>query len=545
MKASESKGAKRAIRKIKREVRTRKRQPETQAIVLAKPNLPQAQIVSAVPTIQRAVQNMEQVRRFVVKCLNTDLKRRLAKLKPGEQLDKDERERLEIDWGTIPTVDKPFLKQPGAEKFMLWLNLRPKFHTREVELPEGHLEVVCRVVMHAKKTGEEVFEGPDCSCTTMESNYRFRYQERAPDEPKPSKEDAEKLKAKGLGKWRKKAVWAHGKKTGDEWVWLDRVENPNIYDERNKVRQIGEKRAVVKCVRNMGGMSELFISDPGEWEVGDEDFGSPFEDADYTPSGRQIVTQDGTTPSGKPVTHEAQQKAVLDQHLENYKKSEAEQIEKLKAQGAKVKPEPPKGTIEWHWLGEKDMAYVDGDGLPAMLDTIKANTLATWMPTSKRWVVPVGDAEKVKAICKEANYKFVEIQDERVSAATPAPPPAAEKAAVPERAKIPSDPLPSESKVVPAAAFITEVSVAATGSDKLPNRLRVKWGGLVLAAFDKKLFEYLRLAQGKEAELILAGNRASIVGIKRIGNRMFDGDGHTPIINNSEDRPANTASLFQ
>lgn len=537
MKSSESKSNKHAIRKIKREVRTRKRPVETQAIVLAKPNQPPAQLVSAVPTIQRAVQNMEQVRRFVVKCLNTDLQRRMAKLKPGEQLDKDERERLEIDWGTIPTVDKPFLKQPGAEKFMLWLNLRPKFHTREAELPGGHLEVVCRVVMHAKKTGEEVFEGPDCSCTTMESNYRFRYQERPPDEPKPNKEDAEKLKAKGLGKWKKKAVWAHGKNTAAEWVWLDRVENPNIHDERNKVRQIAEKRAVVKCVRNMGGMSELFISDPGEWEVTDEDFGSPFEDADYTPSGRKIVTAEGMSPSGAPVTFEAQkaaaveqQKQVLDRHLENYKKREAEQIEQLKKEGVTIPPEKPKGTIEWHWLGEREMAYLAGDGLPALLDTIKANCLATWMPTSKCWVVPVGDREKVKAICAESNYKFVEIQDKVPGAEAPAKP-------EPERAA-------REGTPAPGSAIIHDVSVAQTGPDKLPSRLRVKWGTLVLIVFDKKLFEYLRLGVGKEAELILATNRASITGIRRIGSREFDSDGHTPVIQNGEDRPQTTASLF-
>ena len=313
---------------------------------------------------------------------------------------------------------------------------------------------------------------------------------------------------------------------------------------------------------------------------------------EYTPSGRQIVSADTPSmnaPVIKTLEASVERADESNPYLKAAQEREAEQIAKLKAEGHEIKTKPkkdssegqhpaqaitdarsprpasptsaetrstakadrsvpessaPKGTIEWHWLGEKDMAYVAGDGLPAMLDTIKANTLATWMPTSKRWVVPVGDAEKVKAICKEGNYNFVEIQDAKVSAETPAPSQAAEQAG-PERAQIPSTPLSSQAlKLVPASAFITEVSVAANGPDKLPNRLRVKWGGLVLAAFDKKLFEYLRLAQGKEAELILAGNRASIVGIKRIGNRMFDGDGHTPIINNSEDRPANTASLF-
>lgn len=260
---------------------------------------------SAIPSVQETVKNMEQVRRFITKCMNVDLGIALAKLRADDKMvpadkvkaETDIRSRLEIDWGTIPGVDKPFLKQPGAEKVLFWLNLKPEFVTQEITLGEGHLEIVCRVNVIHKKTKEHVFQGPDCSCTTMESNYRFRYVERT-DGPPPRDDEKDRLVAAKLGYFRKKKEWKNGKYVGDKWVWYDRVENPNIYDERNKVRQIGQKRALVKCCRNMGALSEIFVADPGEWEIPDLDEGSPAMDMDYTEGGRKI-TVDGKAPSGR------------------------------------------------------------------------------------------------------------------------------------------------------------------------------------------------------------------------------------------------------
>ena len=271
---------------------------ETALTVIGPP--PSVQLVSAVPTVLQTAANLEKVRRFVSRCMNVDLQRELRKLKGRENLTIDQRvkeeiairEKFEIDWGTIPGVDKPFLKQPGAEKFCFWLNIRPKFIKVVTDLGGGHMEIACHVVAYSKRTGEEVFEGPECSCTTMESNYRFRWAERdTTQRPKPTTDQADALKMQGLGRWRKKAIWAHGRFVKDEWVWYDRIENPNIYDERNKVRQIGEKRALVKLVRNMGALSEIFTSDPSEWEIPEEELGTPQQDAEYTKSGRHIVTE--------------------------------------------------------------------------------------------------------------------------------------------------------------------------------------------------------------------------------------------------------------
>lgn len=298
MRATKRKGAASRRPKPRKASRKQRRAPQqpNNAIILHRPSVPAVQVISAVPSVVNTMKSLEQVRRFVSQCMNVDLQKALAKLKPGEKLDSDVRERLEVDWGTIPGVDKPFLKQPGAEKVLFWLNLRPSFSKKEHSLGDGHLEIVAAVKVITKKTNEEVFEGPDCSCSTMESNYRFRFEERVDREGNPvipDRQESESLKARRLGKFKKKAVWARGRKTGEVWVWLDRIENPNIHDERNKVRQIGQKRALVKCVRNMGALSEIFVSDPADWQLPEEEFNAgPVEDSQYTEGGRRIITED-------------------------------------------------------------------------------------------------------------------------------------------------------------------------------------------------------------------------------------------------------------
>lgn len=296
-KTAGAKSHKQSVPERRRRENARARVAPTKTTALAKVAKPKILAVpaSVIPAVNETVENLERVRRFISKCLNTDLQRRVSQLKPGQVLAQRDRDRLEIDWGTIPGVDKPFLKQPGAEKFLFWLTLRPHFRTECFEMPNGHLEVVCSATVYHKKANEIVFEGPQCSCSTMETNYRFRWAKRE-NAPSPEKDEAAQLKAAGLGKWRKERPWAHGKQSAvEEWVWYDRVENPNVHDERNKVRQMAQKRAMVKAVRNMGALSEIFTSDPGEWDIPEEE-GSPYEDMDHAPSGRRI-TVDGRKPS--------------------------------------------------------------------------------------------------------------------------------------------------------------------------------------------------------------------------------------------------------
>lgn len=530
---------KQAKRKAAPKRKTKAKKKVTQAIVLA--NAPPAPIalrgdVSVIPQIEQTVQNMERVRRFVSKCLNVDLQRELAKLekktfaKP-EDKQKEEiaiRDRFEIDWGTIPGVDKPFLKQPGAEKFMFWLNLRPKFIARETEMGGGHLEIVAHVVVFSKKTNEEVFEGPDCSCTTMESNYRFRFAEGlAP----ASDAEKERLKSIGAGKFRKKKIWAHGKFQGEEWVWYERVENPNIHDERNKVRQIGEKRALVKCIRNMGAISEIFTSDPSEWVVEEEGEGSPVDDKDFTPGGRRILSKDGVSPSGRYKTQDAVEREA--------KEAQAKIVQEKTAPRAAAK-----GKIEVHWDGSVGHLRGDASALSALLPEIHKKCMAVWFDGDKAWGIPPDDTERLKIIVTAHGYDFVEVQAPGSHPSTALPGPSESSKPETTARKEAGGGVPQGEPPASVVGMIKKATTDTTSAKKIPI-LRVNIGGQILGCFDKKLWDYILAGVNREAELIVKGARRDIVGIKWIHLRKFEADGHTPIIQQDEDRPTDIPSLFR
>ena len=318
----------RNLRRYRR--RVEESRESTTAIVKVEPPPPPVALVRAftgvsmVPKVKQTVEDFERVRRFVTSCLNTDMQRWEAKNPYPEKGTRDQqhdweeqRMRLQVDWGTIPGNPKPFLMQPGAEKFLFWLELRPEYVNHEAELGDGHLELASRVLFFHKRTKEKVFDGPDCSCTTMETNYRYVWVEK--DDPCASTfsqghdksrcagcQRKAELKAIKMGRSRKIAEWARGKKVGDRWIWEERVDNPNIHNERNKVRQMGGKRALVKGVRNMGAISEIFTADPSEWDLASEEpDDSPESEMDYTDSGRKIYV-DGVSPSGRFVKHGGQ-----------------------------------------------------------------------------------------------------------------------------------------------------------------------------------------------------------------------------------------------
>ena len=133
--------------------------------------------------------------------------------------------------------------------------------------PEGHLEVIAKCKLLSKADGMEVFSGPSCSCSSMEVKFRYRFAKRdVQTEQLPDKKEADRLKAAGLGKWIKNKFAKSGE---NPWEWFDRIENRDIADTRNNVRQMAHKRALVKVVRNFGAMSEIFTEDPTEWNFAD------------------------------------------------------------------------------------------------------------------------------------------------------------------------------------------------------------------------------------------------------------------------------------
>lgn len=517
-----------------------KRPVKSQAIVLAKPQPLAApmQLTSAVVEVEQTIANLERVRRFVSKALNRDLQRETAKLAANkkfthEQRVKEEielRNRLEIDWGTIPGVDKPFLKQPGAEKFMFWLNLRPKFQVRERELPGEHLEIVGRVVFYSKKTGEEVFEGPDCSCSTMETNFRYRWAEV----DKPPDQECDRLKAIGMGRFKKVRRYAHGKFLKEEWAWFQRVENPNVTDSRNNVRQIGQKRMLVKGIRNMGALSEIFISDPSEWEdLGEPDEqGSPSEDADYTPSGRHVYQADGSSPSGRYQDTQKPPARVA---------PEAQNAPAGEPPKPRIPQQKPMGKIILTWPASKDgCCYISGD-IAKILPVIQNAMVCQWLESKKAYAIPETDAITLHDLVTSRGYAYEEFSAVPATGAPPATPPSqptAEKPVAPKGA-VAVNPLP--------AAAPSTGSVIKRAVPKMTRKgevLDMQWGSRSVGTWDKKLWPFIIAGVNEEAEFIMDKDNRYIVGIKRIGKRTFS-DGCVPEIQMNEERPTTTGELFR
>lgn len=201
-------------------------------------------------TIEQTVQRLSEVRKFIRSVLKED-----------------------TDYGRIPGVNRKFLLQPGAEKICVWLGLKPEFDRMERDLGDGHIECVVVARLVQRSTGNVLNEA-QASCSTMETNFRFRWAFTDP----PAKQEVERLKAQGAGRWvpaRMKAGKLVPKEKADKakpdgFLWQQRFENPNIYDERNKVRQMAEKRALVKAIRRTGAMSEIFSEDPSEWTFNDD-----------------------------------------------------------------------------------------------------------------------------------------------------------------------------------------------------------------------------------------------------------------------------------
>lgn len=580
--APASKEHRRKKAKKKNAVVLAKSQPQSSALA----KLPQAaQLTTERPTIQALINNVEEVRKFVARHLNVELAKFMSKAKPTDEkaLEKWERKRqdLEIDWGTIPGVGKPFLKQPGAEKFCLWLQLRPKYYNREIDLSNGHMKINSKVILFSKKTSEEVFEGPECSCSTMESNYRYRMAQSA---NKPDKAEADRLKSMGLGRWKKVAEWKGGKKVGDSWVWFERVENPNIYDEQNKVGQIGQKRALVKCVRGAGAMSEIFTSDPNEWDDvrSDDDVDSdPYTDMDFTASGRRIVEQDGHSPSGKPVTHEAKKaegraaaQAVADE--KTGKKPDS-------LPGAESEERDPfNGIVEIDQTNEAD-PVVRGD-IATILPVMQKNFRMTWKGDDHAWHIDGRDVENLFEMCRQLSYhywhflrdnekKIIKFADgKRIKESTDAPAATETPKGTPVDSQPVSAPQATTTPLKPGESLVTGIvkdyfdkTTTATQDTKDGRGNVIKRGrpsvpylnvlftdskkkATFLNAFDHKHFQPIAKARQSQAECVFivktgGSGHVNIIGIVRVGTQEFH-DG-LPVIPLNREAGSGTGELFK
>ena len=70
---------------------------------------------------------------------------------------------------------------------------------------------------------------------------------------KPADQNVEKkMVSDKIGKWNK---------SGNEWQWMERVENPDVIGLQNTIQKMAQKRAIVGAVLLATGASEFFTQD--------------------------------------------------------------------------------------------------------------------------------------------------------------------------------------------------------------------------------------------------------------------------------------------
>lgn len=447
--------------------------PEQAAPELAR--LQNDHTMQVVPSVKETIKRLENVRKFVVGCLNQGLKRAEAKAaKLGTPLTDAERRKLEVDYGTIPGADRPFLKQPGAEKIALWLHVRPEYTKTDVQLPEGHLETLARCRLISVATKDEVFQGPECSCSTMESNFRFRFAEA---NIAPAREEVARLVFEGRGKWKYTLVLENGRvlyKDGKpvlERKWHNRFDNPNIYDERNKVRQQAEKRALVKTVRNFGALSEIFVEDPTEWEFEPEHI--PERSATITEVGK--IVRD---PAHVPIPEQPKAAAapeVMD-----------------------GEPDGKGKTVQLVFLPDTTAAHVSGD-IAEITGFIKKQCQGAKLPDVDVYQIPANYVDVLAEQVREWGFSFQEVSRIR-----------------------------TDSK--PGCGVITQTKLAlkpgTSKTDYYQVLISTESGNSWYFCYNETLIAILAGAKGKDVDLIVNGK--TVVGARRIGIREYMEDGLTP-----------------
>lgn len=171
------------------------------------------------------------------------------------------------DYGVIPgTGEKPTLLLPGMEKLMRALRLRAEYHavsiTEDFDKGLFAYRYECRLIEY--DTGLCVATAIG-SCNSKESKYRWRQGERKC--PHCNKATIIKGKEEYGGGWlcfAKKGGCGAKFKSGDQTIEgqsVERVENPDIYDQVNTIDKIAQKRALASAIKGAANVSEHFTVD--------------------------------------------------------------------------------------------------------------------------------------------------------------------------------------------------------------------------------------------------------------------------------------------
>lgn len=165
---------------------------------------------------------------------------------------------VNIHYGKIPGIEKPFLFQPGAQVLAKTFNITVSFEetTRTLDLASGFVSYEYRATCF--HNGLAIGQGVG-SCNTFEDKYCFSAWQDAPEPDAPTKRE---LISQGLGKT--KPGWQG---SAPRWQQRHRKSPTELIAVQNTVQKMAGKRAYVCCVLNSTGGAEFFGQDielPGD-----------------------------------------------------------------------------------------------------------------------------------------------------------------------------------------------------------------------------------------------------------------------------------------
>lgn len=155
-------------------------------------------------------------------------------------------------YGRIPGTPKPTLLKPGAEKLCNTFMLDPQYEEVSCHEGEDFVSFRIRCTLYHQTTGNRIASGLG-ACNSREKKYRYTWID---SKEKPAKEEADKLKADGIGRWRNT-----GTKERPSWTWQNRKDNANPMDLQNTMYKMACKRALVAATLNATGASDIFTQD--------------------------------------------------------------------------------------------------------------------------------------------------------------------------------------------------------------------------------------------------------------------------------------------
>lgn len=163
--------------------------------------------------------------------------------------------KKDMDYGVIPWVNKPSLLKPWAEKlrvaYGLGVEITRTGDTLSLDKDFYDVNYIATVTDKYWRTLAQC----EWSANTMEDKYRYQ---RVMTDKKPTKEEADKLKAMKLGRWNK--YW-------DDWVRMEKVEGKNRISLKNTIQKMAQKRAFVGAMLIATWASEFFTQDVEDMNV--------------------------------------------------------------------------------------------------------------------------------------------------------------------------------------------------------------------------------------------------------------------------------------